>query len=217
MPEPGIRNKELKQKIYFVDYPGSGQSYILIGNAGLSQKDKDAYAAKIINDKLGASSSAILFDELRLKRGYTYGAYSSFSSGLHNNSFKATSSVQATATRPSVELFLDIIGNYGKNYTEEMLANTVNSMKKATYGSLEDAHNLQGMLVDIFSYGLDDDYLKRQENELVGMTLDKAHQTIEKYLDIDKMVIIVVGDAKTQYKPLAELGIETELIDSSSL
>lgn len=217
MPELGVQNKELKQKIYFVDYPGSGQSYILIGNAGLSQKDKDAYAAEIINDKLGASSSAILFNELRLKRGYTYGAYSSFSSGLYNNSFKATSSVQATATKPSVELFLDLIGNYGKNYTEEMLANTVNSMKKATYGNMEDAHNLQSMLVDIFAYGLDDDYLKKQEEELVGMTLDKAHQTIGQYLDINKMVIIVVGDAKTQYKPLTKLGIDIELTDPSSL
>ena len=90
-------------------------------------------------------------------------------------------------------------------------------MKKATYGSMEDAHNLQSMLVDIFAYGLDDDYLKKQEEELVGMTLDKAHQTIGQYLDINKMVIIVVGDAKTQYKPLTKLGIDIELTDPSSL
>lgn len=212
----GIEAKpaELKHKIWFIDYPESSQSYILMGNGGLSQKDKDAYAVTIVNDRLGASSSSMLFDILRLKRGYTYGAYSSFNSGLYNNSFKAVSSVQATATRPSVELFREIIGGFEDTYSQDMLDNTVRSMKKGSCGKLESAYDQLDMLDNIFTYDLDDDYLKKHEQELDRMTLERAREIIDRYLDIDRMAIIVVGDARTQYRPLTGLGVDIELVDA---
>ena len=40
-----MKPAELEHKIYFVDYPGSSQSYIIMGNGGLSTKDADSYAA----------------------------------------------------------------------------------------------------------------------------------------------------------------------------
>jgi zinc protease len=194
-----MKPAELEHKIYFIDYPGSSQSYIIMGHGGLSAKDPDSYAAKIVNDKLGASSSAMLFDILRLKRGYTYGAYSSFSTALYNNTFTARSSVQATATKPSVELFREIVGGFGDIYTQEMLESTVASMKKATCGSIENSYDQMSMLIDTFIYGLENDYLKKHEQELSEMTLERAQEIISKYLDINKMAIVVVGDAKTQY------------------
>lgn len=215
MEEEEMKPADLEHKIHFIDYPGSAQSYIVMGNAGLSAKHPDSYAAKVVNDKLGASSAAMLFDILRLKRGYTYGAYSSFSTGLYNNTFSARSSVQATATKPSVELFREIVGGYGDIYTQEMLESTVASMKKATCGSLENSYDQMSMLVDTFIYGLEDDYLKQQEQELSEMTLDRAKEIIAKYLDIDKMAIVVVGDAKTQYEPLKKLGLDIFLYDRS--
>ena len=185
-----------------------------MGHGGLSAKDPDSYTAKIVNDKLGASSSAMLFDILRLKRGYTYGAYSSFSTALYNNTFTARSSVQATATKPSVELFREIVGGFGDIYTQEMLESTVASMKKATCGSIENSYDQMSMLTDTFIYGLENDYLKKHEQELSEMTLERAQEVIAKYLDINKMAIVVVGDAKTQYKPLTELGLEIGLYDA---
>lgn len=214
MPSMEMTPAELEHKIYFIDYPGSSQSYIIMGHGGLSEKDKDAQAARVVNEKLGASSSALLFDILRLKRGYTYGAYSSFSCGLHNNSFTARSSVQATATKPSVELFREIVGGFSDTYTQEILDNTIASMKKSSCGRLENSFDRMYMLMDIYNYGLEDDYLKRREQELSEMTLERAKEVIAEYLDINKMAIVVVGDAKTQYKPLTKLGIEIGLYDS---
>lgn len=213
----GIEAKpaELDHKIYFIDYPGSSQSYILMGNGGLSIKDENAYTAMVVNDKLGASSSSILFDVLRLQRGYTYGAYSSFNCSLYNNSFKATSSVQATSTCPSVQLFREIIGGYGKQYTEEMLSNTISSMQKSACGSLENAYDQLNMLEEIFTYGLDDDYIKRREQKLSDMTIEEARTVIDDYLDVEKMAMIVVGDAKTQYRQLKDSGLEIELVDKN--
>ena len=96
-----------------------------------------------------------------------------------------------------------------------MLENTVSSMKKASYASLENSYDQMSMVMNTFTYGLEDDYLKKQEQELSEMTLDRARYIIDKYLDIDNMVIVVVGDAKTQYEPLKQTGLEIGLYDSS--
>ena len=88
-------------------------------------------------------------------------------------------------------------------------------MKKASYASLENSYDQMSMVMDTFIYGLEDDYMKKQEQELSEMTLDRAKEIIEKYLDIDKMVIVVVGDAKTQYEPLKQTGLKIGLYDSS--
>ena len=96
-------------KIYFVDYSGAKQSYILLGAPAMPRISRDYYPAVIVNKMLGASSNSLLFDVLRLKRGYTYGAYSSFDCGKYLNEFRATSSVQAAYTPEAMLLFRECI------------------------------------------------------------------------------------------------------------
>ena len=78
-------------KVYFVDYPGAKQSYILLGCPAMPKASNDYYPAKMVNQLFGASSNALLFDVLRLQHGYTYGAYSFFDCGKYANEFRTGS------------------------------------------------------------------------------------------------------------------------------
>ena len=62
------------------------------------------------------------------------------------------------------------------------------------------------MLENISSYGWPVDYVKKREEVVRGMTIDKIGDISEKYLDPDKMIWLVVGDAKTQLPRLKDLG-----------
>lgn len=63
-------------KVYFVDYPGAKQSYILLGCPAMPKASNDYYPAKMVNQLLGASSNALLFDVLRLQhRLYLRGVF----------------------------------------------------------------------------------------------------------------------------------------------
>ena len=79
------------------------------------------YPAKMVNQLLGASSNALVFDVLRLQHGYTYGAYSFFDCGKYANEFRATSSVQAAYTLEAMQLFKSCISTYGEQFTEQSL------------------------------------------------------------------------------------------------
>ncbi len=134
-PAAGIPAK--RNQIYFVDYPNAPQSMIIVCKNGIPYSSPDYYPCVIANYNLGAGSQGMLFDILRLQRGFTYGAYSSFKAEEYYNKFSASSSVQGSATKEAVEIFKDLISNYGNNYNEEMLNKTKNSMIRAKASSLK--------------------------------------------------------------------------------
>lgn len=189
-------------KLYFVDYPGARQSYILLGRRTMPAGSPDAFPATVVNDKLGGGANSLLFEILRLERGYTYGAYSGFSQSKNINLFSAQSSVQAVVTAESVGLFKDIIGNYGETYTAAELDKSKNSMLRKMAGSFETPSSLMNMVRAIFVQGKPENYVKLEEETLTSMTLADAQGIIGEYLNYDGMIFVVVGDAATQLAPL---------------
>jgi zinc protease len=199
IPTINISPEKPEAKIYFVDYPGSSQSYILIGNRAMPNSSPEAYPADIINDKLGASSSSLLFEILRLQRGYTYGAYSYFNHNNYSNYFMASSSVQSTVTKESLEIFRDILTGYKDSYTPEFLETTRTSLLRAMNGSFETPGSQINMLrvTDIYN-NMPMNYVKQREATLKVMTIEQAKEHIARNIVFDNMVTVIVGDAKTQ-------------------
>ena len=207
-----ITPQKPEAKLYFVDYPGASQSYIIMGNRATPLNSPSAFTDDIINDKLGGSAGSILFDVLRLKHGYTYGAYSGFMQGNYANSFSAYSSVQAIATKESLALFRDILSGYKDDYSSEYLETTRNSMLRTMNGSFETPGALLGMLQTIDYYDMPEDYVKRRETTLKTITLEQAKDAIARNIVFDNMVIVVVGDAQSQLANVKSLGLGAVLL-----
>lgn len=189
---------------YFIDFPGSKQSYIYIIGPGLKIGDPEYHKLDVLNEKLGAGSAGRLFEVLRLQRGYTYGASSSFVPMLETGYFRAASSVQGSSTKESVALFKEIFESFGGEYTQEKLDGVKASMLRANASAFETSSSLVGMLSSIRNYNLPDDFIAQEEAVVNDMTLEDLKAKAEEYLDIDDMIIVVVGDAATQLKNLPE-------------
>ena len=212
IPEPvqGIPAKGAT--IYFVDNPGVTQSMIYVSKRGMPLNDARFYPSVIANYRLGSGSQGMLFDIIRLQRGYTYGAYSMFDAGINYNDFSAYSSVQGSTTKESVGIFKDLIENYGERYDETMLQTTKNSMTKAMASSFETIGALVNMLDNIATYHLPFDYVKQNETTLNNITVQQLKSIISDTMNPKDMVYVVVGDAKTQLAPLSTLGLGTPVL-----
>lgn len=189
---------------YFIDFPGSKQSYIYIIGPGMTISDPEYHKLDVLNEKLGAGSAGRLFEVLRLQRGYTYGASSAFSSNLETGYFHAASSVQGSSTKESVALFKEIIDKFGEEYTQEKLDGVKGAMLRSNASAFETAQSLVGILSSIRQYNLPDDFISKEEEVVNAMTLEDIKAKAEEYLNVDNMIIIVVGDAATQLKNLPE-------------
>jgi len=203
-----------KPQLYFVDVPGAKQSFIRLGNRAMVANAADHYSLVAVNHNLGGSFSGQLFQILRLQKGYTYGAYSSVNRRNLGGVFTASASVRSNVTLESLQVFREILSDYGKSFDQAQLLSTKSVLAKQNARAFETTGNLMGVLQNISSYGLSDNYVAEQQDALNNMTLEQAGKTISQYIDTDKMIYLVVGDAQTQLSRIKDLGLgEPILLD----
>ncbi|MBG6061157.1 zinc protease [Flavobacterium sp. CG_9.1] len=206
-PKITIGNTITTSKIYFYDVPGAKQSVIRIGYPALAATDTNFYPAQIMNYRLGGGSFASqLTQQLREGKGYTYGISSSFTGSTNKGPFLISSGVRSNVTFESVNLIKEILQQYGKNFSENDLEVTKGYLIKSNARAFETLSSKLEMLYDISNYNYADDYAKQQENIVKNSTVDSIKKLSENYLNPDKMIYLVVGDAETQLKKLSQIG-----------
>lgn len=206
-PSYEIKTKDDGSRIYFVDYPEAKQSVLNIGRISMEGDNEDYAAATMTNYRLGAGSGSILFKKLRLEKGYTYGAGSGYGRQLNGTAFTAGSSVRSNVTKESVELFKEILDNYGADFSEEDMEATRASILRSNTQSYETLGSLVGILQNISTYDLPLDYVQKDESTLKSMDVKEAQRLIGEYMNPDKLIYVVVGDGKTQLNRLNNLGL----------
>jgi len=207
IPEISIPGAPDKSQIYFVDVPGAKQSVISIGTPTIPRSDPDFYPATVANYKLGGSFNGVFNLILREEKGFTYGARSSFSGAKNYGAFIASSMVRTNSTLESVTIFKTEMEKYRNNVPQEYIDFTKSSLLKGNALRFETLGSLLGMLNTMTTYNLPADYIKQEEAFVKGLTVEKELELANKYIDPSKMYYVIVGDAKTQLKPLEKVGL----------
>lgn len=196
-----------ESKVYFYDIPGAKQSVLRIGYPALSSSSEDFYPATVMNYILGGGGFASqLTQELREGKGYTYGIGSQFSGTASSGTFTIFSGVRSNVTLEATQAVHQILSDYGKNYTDKDLETTNGFLIKSNSRAFETARAKLNMLENMSANGWDVDYIKDREKIVRDMTVEQISELAEKYLDPNKMIWMVAGDAETQFDRLKELG-----------
>lgn len=169
-----------------------------------------------MNYRLGGGSFASqLTQQLREGKGYTYGIRSGFSGSTIKGPFTISSGVRTNVTYESASLVKEILENYGKNYNENDLEVTKGFMVKSNARAFETLGAKLNMLSNISSYNLPEDYAKQREALVKNMSVDDVKKLAEKYVNPNKMIYLVVGDAETQLDKLEQLGFGKPVLINS--
>ena len=216
-PAIKVNSTVATSKIYFYDVPGAKQSVIRIGYPALAATDADYYPAMIMNYRLGGGGFASqLTQQLREGKGYTYGINSSFSGSNIKGPFTIGSGVRSNITYESVSLIKEILANYGKNFDENDLEVTKGYLIKSNARDFETLSDKLGMLNEISNYNYSDSYAKQREDIVKNSTITEIKRLSEKYLNPDKMIYLIVGDAETQLTKLEQIGFGKPILLNES-
>jgi len=206
IPEVPVVDATDEPKVYFVDMPDAKQSVLYVGQPSIKGND-DAYTElSFVNQRLGSGTSSRLFQQLREEKGYTYGAYSFVPRRQNQSFFAASSSVRSNVTLESSALIKEILEGYQGGYDEEDLELTKSTILKGNALEYETLGDKIGILENISTFNLPMDYIKRDQQKVMDMTLDRARNLIGTYMSPGNMVYLVVGDAQTQAQRMKELG-----------
>jgi zinc protease len=164
---------------------------------------------------LGGAFSSRINMNLREDKGFTYGARSSFSGTEFAGPFTASAGVRANASDSSVVEFMKEIKRMrDEGITDEGLTFVKSAMGQSEARSYETAFQKAAFLNNILRYNLDKDYVKRQNEILKNITKEELNTLAKKYLPVEKMHIMLVGDKATIKPGLQKLGYEVVELDA---
>jgi zinc protease len=212
-PEYTLAEAPREPRIWFHNVPGATQSQIRIGYPALPRTHPDFDAAEVMNFILGgAPFTSRLNQELREGKGYTYGIFSGFSGTDLPGSFIVSTGVRSNVTFESVELIRQILLDYADTFTEADLEDTRSSLLKSNARAFETPGAKLGMLRNMSAYGWPADFVRRQEEVVRRMTVERIRELARTYANADRMHYLIVGDAATQLEPLTNLGLGTPVL-----
>ena len=112
VPEPTLRPG---RHLVLVDKPERTQTQILIGCLGTHAHDEDHVALHVGNTIFGGTFTARLMNEVRSKRGWSYGAYSSLPYDRHRRGFSLWTFPKASDAAACITLELDLLAKWWKD------------------------------------------------------------------------------------------------------
>lgn len=199
-------------RFYFIHKDDAAQSEIRIGHIGKGRKAPDYFETLIMNSVLGGQFTSRINLNLREKRGFTYGANSSFNYNKESGTFEVETAVHSQNTGESVSEIIKELKNIRTGITLEEFEFAKSSLIKRYPSLFETNAQLAKNLSLLFLYNLPDDYfdlyIPRIENASLDLVLKAANDNINP----DKLTVLIVGNRDLIRSQLAEF-VEEPLIE----
>jgi predicted Zn-dependent peptidase len=148
-----------------------------------------------------------LFNNLREDKGYTYGAYSGFTALQYPGSWNAFSDVRTDVTDGSMHEFMYELNRIRD---EKVSAKELEEVKRSLVAnfalSLENPAALLSNAIIQKIYHLPANYWDTYTEKIAAITADDVQRVAKKYVAIDHLTIIAVGDATKIKSVMAKYG-----------
>jgi zinc protease len=206
-----------QSQIYLVDVPKAAQTEFRVGyNTGLKyDATGDYYRAGLMNYVLGGAFNSRLNLNLREDKGWTYGARSSFSGDEYDGDFEFSSGIKAEATDSALVEVVKELKNYSSDgITDEELSFMKNAIGQRDALRYETGIQKAGFIRTILDYNLPANYTTLQAKILNDMTKKDINALAKKYVDANRLNMLLVGDKVKILPGLQRLGYKIIELDA---
>lgn len=193
--------------IYLVDKLGSPQSQIRIGQIGITRRVQPEYfTSRIVSDYFGFGFNSRLNKSIRVEKGLTYSVWGGYFANNMAGEFKISTFSKTVSTADAVKATLNEI-QLLKTVppTDAELAPSKSYIAGSFVINHETPQQVAQDLWLIKSQNLSDDYLDRLLSSVQKTRTEDCQALVEKTIQPDKMLIVVVGDANGIKEQLEEI------------
>ena len=193
-------------KLVIVDIPDAPQTQLRVTSIGVPRSTPDFEAITVMNNALGGLFSSRINLNLREAHGYTYGAWSFFHPRRLPGPFIAAAGVRTDVTAPAVsEILKELNRIRSAALTDQELALAKDAEIRSVPSNFETAGNATNHYGTAYTYGLGLDYYSKLPARLAAVTSAAALEAARKYVLVDGMRVIAVGDRAKIEPKLREL------------
>jgi zinc protease len=209
-PKPGV---------YFVDKQDVNQSSVEIVGIGTTRNNPDFYALEVMNEIFSGGFGSRVFQYVRTKLGLAYAVDGSFGATYdHPGVFRSEAGTKSVSTVAATKAILEEIERLKSDPpTPEELQKAKDDVMNSfifNYDTPEKTLREQEVLA---FYDYPPDFLEKYRDGVERVTAADVTRVANKYIDVSKLAILVVGNKSEIKPPLSELGKVTELDITISL
>lgn len=177
-----------------INFPSS-QTILRLGQIGIDHHDPDFFPLLVGNYILGGGALvSILSNEVREKRGLTYGVSSQFIPMPGDGPFIVSLSTQNKNATTALQLTSDTLATYIKNGPSEQELTAAKHYLMGSFPlSLGSNASIGNMLLRMSFYHLPKDYLDNYVASINKVTTQEIKEAFQKKLQSEKMLTIAVG------------------------
>ena len=205
-------------RLYLINREASVQTNLVVGTQAINRTSDDYDILSVMNQIVGGGPSSRLFLNLREDKGYTYGAYSSFTAQRYRGDWDASTEVRTEVTGDALaELLRELVRIHDEPVPEQEFQDAKRSIVASFALSLESPNALLNNFVVRHLYDLPDDYWDRYPERIMSVTREQVQEVAAKYLDAGRLHIVAVGDGEQLSGMLTSFGAVDVYDDQGTL
>lgn len=195
-PNPPAPTQTIQPGVYHVakDIP---QGKVRVGRRSIMRDDPDFFAAEVMNDILGGGGfTSRLMKSIRSNEGLSYGVGSQFSAGAY---YPGVFGVNFDSKSPTVALALQLMRDeFERMKSEPVTQEEIEVAKRGFVESFPQIFSSRDAMLGIFVSdqwsGRDENFWKTYRENVQKVSPADIQRVARKYLNLDDMVILVVGN-----------------------
>ena len=208
----------LPPRVVVIDQPGAGQAAVTVALRGVSRTDADYFPLTLGNTLLGGSFTSRLNQEIRIKRGLSYGTRSSLGVRREDGLFTASAQTRNDAAVEVSDLILAEITRLSTTRPTASELTTRQAILTGAFGdSLETVDGLGGLVANLALYDLPMSDLAAYVGKVEAIDGAAVQEAFAAHLPVDRASLVIVGDAARFIDALRAKHPNVEVIPISAL
>jgi zinc protease len=201
-----------------IDMPEAGQAAVYAGVRATSRAGADYYPLLLANSVLGVGSNGRLFEEVRTRRGLSYGAYSALPSRADAALLNATAQTKNETADEVVQVFLDQFAALGANPADEAgLAKRRMFLNGQVTRALATSNGFNSTVAALLLQGIAPHEAALFADRLDAVTPDGAAAVARRYVTPEQASVVVVGNAAEFIDDLRKIRPDVVVIPAAEL
>jgi zinc protease len=225
-PLPAARAGEPQDiRVIVVDLPGAGQAAVSASLRGVKRSDPDYYPLTVANSVLGSGSNGRLFQEIRVKRALSYGAYSGMAARLDTSMLVASAQ---TKNESAADITKVMLAEIDRLKTEPLPADAIEKRKTYLIGNynraVQTSGGLGGTIADLIQQGMPASEAIEYTDKLGAVDAAAATAVSGRIAGSDRATVVIVGEAaqfldavKSAYPQVEVIPIDQLDLESATL
>ena len=195
--------------IYLIDKPKAAQSVFSFGTPGPARNTPDYFPLAVMNHLLGGLFQSRLNHDIREVKGFSYGVRSSFAYGRGPGAFNAGGGiVSAKSDSALIGFMTHFKGVQGDiPFTDDEITQGKESLIQSLPSRFSTVNGIATAVSSLYTQDLPENYFKEFADRINAVKRDDLVRVAKKYIDIDHLNMVIVGDRATIEAPLRATGI----------